>query len=60
MSPFSGARGTEQTFHQQPPHLPAFEEFERRADVGDPVDPLQLPALFRGLRGGQGGVLQSS
>ena len=28
---------------------PAFEEAERGADVGHPVDPLDLPALLTGL-----------
>lgn len=31
-------------------YLPAFEEFERSADVGNPVDPLQLAALLAGLK----------
>ena len=31
-------------------YLPAFEEFERCADVGNPVDPLQLAALLTGLK----------
>ncbi len=31
-------------------YLPAFEEFERSANVGNPVDPLQLAALLTGLK----------
>lgn len=34
-------------------YLPAFEEFEGSADVGNPVNPLQLAALLRGLNKGQ-------
>ena len=34
-------------------YLPAFEEFEGSADVGNPVNPLQLAALLRGLNEGQ-------
>lgn len=30
-------------------YLPALEESERRADVGNPVDPLELAALLGGL-----------
>lgn len=30
-------------------YLSAFEEFECSADVGNPVNPLQLPALFTWL-----------
>jgi len=33
-----------------PNYLPAFEEFERCANVGNPVDPLQLAALLTGLK----------